>query len=411
MVGHVILLGILLTLQQPPPRGAAQPAADKVILRDRSIVLGLLAPAAPASRGSLELVARRDWARKNLPRRMPAWERASANAARTALAQRQHRLKAWRTDRAANAAADDRIVKWIDRELARGADPGAATQSTLLPIKLSASEVGAVERRPAPADRLMRLAWLCNLPDPESMPLDELKDALEARGYAADAGGRNPPPALDRLLPPVPEPEMLWLGRRAATELAVDSDLRFIRFNDMVVPDTGAGQPLGGMGLNTAFSQLKKLLDPDGAPQNDPLVEKLKAIEAKGRKGAVLTRLEIQPDLDGVTVEATLWVCTGPLRWVPFGSRSATVRPGDIQDDAGKRLADDPQVQGAFSVVESLGLGAVPADLKQRALKIGAATDKALGTARSAFNQDLDALVLPVLEPEGGDSPQPKPQK
>jgi hypothetical protein len=141
------------------------------------------------------------------------------------------------------------------------------------------------------------------------------------------------------------------------------------------------------------------------------LVEKLKAIEAKGRKGAAVTRLEIQPDLDAVTVEATLWVCTGPLRWVPFGARKATVRTGEIRDDAGKRLGDDPQVQGAFSIVESLGLGSVPAELKQRALTIGAATDKALGTARSAFNQDLDALVLPVLEPDGGDPPQPKAQK
>jgi len=37
--------------------------------------------------------------------------------------------------------------------------------------------------------------------------------------------------------------------------------------------------------------------------------------------------------------------------------------------------------------------------LKERSLRIGAATQKALETTRSAFNQDLDALILPVLEP------------
>ena len=67
--------------------------------------------------------------------------------------------------------------------------------------------------------------------------------------------------------------------------------------------------------------------------------------------------------------------------------------------EAGKDLAEDPQVKGAFQIAELLGLGAIPAEVKQRSLRIGAATEKALGMARSAFNQDLDALALPVLEP------------
>ena len=72
-----------------------------------------------------------------------------------------------------------------------------------------------MDRRPAGTERLLRLAWLCKLPDPESMPLDELKDALEARGYALDAAGRSQPVALDGLLPPTPEPEPVWLARRS----------------------------------------------------------------------------------------------------------------------------------------------------------------------------------------------------
>ena len=76
---------------------------------------------------------------------------------------------------------------------------------------------------------MLQLAWVCKLPDPETMPLDELRDALEARGYALDANGRSQSVALDALLPPSPEPEQLWLARRAASELAVDPDLRFLR--------------------------------------------------------------------------------------------------------------------------------------------------------------------------------------
>ncbi len=406
--GMLLVLALLLTGADGPRDAAPSAAFDRIMLRDRSLVQGLVTSVGPGRGGSVEFVVRREWARKNLARRTHTWERAAANSARIALAQRLERLRTWRRDRVANPADDDPIIKWIDHELTRLSAPGAAEQSVLLRVRLPKDEVAGLARRPPSAERLPQLAWLCNLPDPESMPLDELKDALEARGFATDADVKIAPPSLDRLLSPVPEPDQLWLARRAATELASDSDLRFVRFQDMVVPDTGAGQLMGGLGLSTAISELKRLLDPDDARRPDPLVEKLTAIEVRGRKGAVVTRLEIQPDLDGVTVESTLWICIGPKRWVPFGSRTATVRPADVRADAGQRLADDPQVKSAFGIVESLGLGAVPAELKERSLRIGAATEKALGMARSAFNQDLDALALPVLEPQADQPAQPK---
>jgi hypothetical protein len=113
----------------------------------------------------------------------------------------------------------------------------------------------------------------------------------------------------------------------------------------------------------------------------------------------VVTRLAIAPDMSGVTVETTLWVRGGGDRWMPFGSRTATVRPDELRPEAGRDIAEDPQVQGAFRMVEMLGLGSIPQEYKERSLRIGAATQKALDTARSAFNQDLDTLTLPVLEP------------
>ena len=110
-----------------------------------------------------------------------------------------------------------------------------------------------------------------------------------------------------------------------------------------------------------------------------------------------MTKLQIAPDMSNVTVETTLWIRSGD-RWFAFGTRTATVRPEELEAEAGKGLEADPQVQGAFKVVEGLGLGAIPADLKARSLRIGAATEKALGLARSAFNEDLQALALPVRE-------------
>ncbi len=406
MIGTVIALGLLL-LGSEASRGDPPPssAADRIILRDGSTVLGVVNATTPGPRGSIEFLVRRDWAEKALKPQAKRWDQAAAASVRLATQQRRKRLDAWRRDRAAHSEANDRTVQWIDRELARTAG-GAPPKSVLMSVRLPRSEVRELDRRPAGIERLLRLAWLCNFPDPETMPLDELRDALQARGYALDAGGRSQPVALDALLPPAPEPEPMWLARRAATELSVDQDLRFLRFQDTVLPDSGTGGLPGGVGLSTAMSELKRLLDPDQGQQADPLLQKLKAVADRGRAGAVVTRLQIAPDMSNVSVESTLWVRSGD-RWMPFGSRAATVRPEDLGADAAKGLEADPQIQGAFKIVESLGLGAIPADLKDRTLRIGAATEKALGMARSAFNEDLQALALPVLEPPK-DAPPPK---
>ena len=124
----------------------------------------------------------------------------------------------------------------------------------------------------------------------------------------------------------------------------------------------------------------------------------------------MVTGLVIAPDLGGVTVETTFWVRVKGGGWVAYGSRAATVRADDLKADAGGDLAADPQVKGAFSMVEALGFGSIPPELKQRSLRIGAATQKALGDARSAFNRNLNAQMLPVLEPapardDGGRAP------
>ena len=175
-----------------------------------------------------------------------------------------------------------------------------------------------------------------------------------------------------------PSPSQLWLARRAASELAVDPDLRFFDFRTRSCRTQAREGLPGGVGLSTAMSEIKRLLDPDQGEQADPLLEKLKAIAGRGRAGAVVTKLQIAPDMSNVTVESTLWVRAGE-RWMPFGSRAATVRPEDLGAEAGKGLEADPQIQGAFKVVESLGLGAIPEELKTRSLRIGAATETGAG--------------------------------
>jgi hypothetical protein len=408
MLGYAMIVGLVVLGADGQEGAGLAPSADRVTLRDGSVVLGLVTASSPGVRGATEFIVRRAWAEKAIAQHLHRWDRATAATARQALVQRRKRLEAWRRERARHSEPDDRIIGWIDRELDKLAAPGEPKPSLLLRVRLPQGEVRALDRKPASVERLLRLAWLCGFPEPETMPLAQLKDALQSRGYAVDGAAASAPVSVDSLLPLALEPEANWQARRAATELAVDSGLRFIRFQDTVIPDGGGGQDMTAVGLSTALSELKRLLDPDGGRQADPLEEKLTAIAARGRVGAVVTRMEIQPDLSAVTVEMTLWVRGPNQRWAPFGFRAATVRPDDLAGAAGQNLAEDPQVKAGFKIVEMLGLGAIPADLKERSLRGGAATEKALGMARSAFNQDLDAMALPVTEPGRGDQGNPR---
>jgi hypothetical protein len=315
--------------------------------------------------------------------------------------QRLERLASWRRQRANGRPGDDRILIWIDRETERLSDRATVGESTLLPVHLARGDIRTLTRGSPAQARLVQLGWLCGLGTVESLSPDALRDALEGRGFSADGQST---PALDGLLPLTRETEMAWLSRRAASEAAVDSDLRYVRHRGMVFPDVPARQGeapnLGGMGLPAVLGELRRLLEPATA-QEDPLVPIFRKIGESGRVGVVVTRMDIPEDLSHVAVAATLWVQARTEHWVPFVSRSARIRPEEVAPEGGRDLAEDPQVKTAFSIVEGLGLGTISPELKDRSLKMGAATQRALGSARAALSQDLNRLMLPIFEPVG----------
>lgn len=389
MASTALLIG-LATIGAGPPATVA----DAVTFRDGKVALGQVVD--PDRRGSspMILLVRRAWAEANLPDRAAAWEKAEGPLARRAQAQRRGRLVAWRRDRPAVADGGDRITGWIDRELARPAD-GGPDRSPLMGVRLDRADVKSIARKPRSSHRMLRLGWLSDLPDVETMPTADLARALEGRGFAP---GLDAAVAVDSLLPPQPESDERWLVRRASTEVAHDPGGRLLRYQGLVLPEPAPGEaPPAGAGLAAALAWPKDLLGEP--PPVDPLPGKLRELAGRGRVGAVVTRLDLAPDLSAASVETTLWVRSGGDRWTPALSRSATVRPGDLPAGAGDGLADDPQVKTVFGLVESLGFGQVPADLKRRSLVMGAATRQALGRARGALDRELEPLAIPLKAP------------
>jgi hypothetical protein len=417
LVGTLFLTAALLTdgprpsraEPEPPQEAAGESAAEVVTLKDGTMLLGVIQSNAAVARADspsrgvqpFVVVVRRGWAETHLRERLARWDKLAETSIRKSIRPQQERLTIWRRERLAARpnAKDDPIIAWIDAQLALMNEPSRLVKTPLLRASIGRGEIRRIDRRPAAATRLLSQAWLLKLEDPEDLSLADLRQAIEARGLLADA---SKPVSLDPLLPPIPESEPLWLARKAATEITVDSDLRFIRFENLLLPDQkldpAAGLGLSPLNLSSALGDISKLLglEPN---QSDPLVEALERIGAQSRHGAVVTQLRIAPNLSTVTVAVTFWVRGANGRWYADGQRTASVRPDDIGPQAGAALADDKQVQAAFQMVEALGLGAVSGEMKQRSLRIGAAVQQALDLARSEFNQELDRLAFPVLEP------------
>ena len=414
------LIGLLmLGWGQEPPLPSAAPAptpvaltADAITLRDGKVCLGQVIES--DHRGPLIVIVRRAWAEAHLADRAAAWEKAEAATTRQAEHLRHDRLVAWRRTRPTPPDPADPITPWLDAEIARlvaatapskpDDQGGGGPKSPLMVVRFQRPSVRSLDRKPRATGRLLRLAWTLRMTDPETMPLADLNQAIEDRGFAATSDN---PASIDALLPTPLETDEQWVVRRAATELAHLPGGRFLLYGGAVLPEPAAGAaPPAGAALEALTSTLQELL---GEEKKNPLPARFRELTNQGRVGSVVTGLEMSPDMTAATVTTTLWVDPGNGRaWVPEVTRSSTARPGDLAPDAGAHLAEDPQVKAALGVVSALGLGDLAPDLKQRGLNMGFATQKALNDARSALAADLNGFALPLDLP-GNPAPRPKP--
>ena len=386
-----IVLGLAALAAGPAVAPAS--AADSLTLHDGSVVKGRIVD--PSRRTAVSIMMSRAWAEAKIPKRMAAWRAVEDRTQKKARAQRVARLEAWKRERG-GADQDDAIGKLIDAELERLADKDAKP-SRLMVVSIDRREVKQITKSTPDLERLLSLGWRSGLKDVEGMTPAELKTAVQGRGFLAEGGEE---PSLDDLLPLAPESDERWGIRRAATEVTAERSLRFVRYQGLLMPEGVPGQ---APAAQDALGALKGLLG-GGEAAEDPLIAKAKTVADRGRRGMVVTSLEIALDASAVQVESTLWVRSGQDRWDPAVRRPAQVRTDDLKPGAGEELIADPQVKAVFEMVEGLGLGGIDPDLKRRSLGVGAATRLALHQAQSALDGDIQAAALPIGEaPAGAD--------
>ncbi len=99
--GTLILAGSLMAVQKPADKATPLTAAERITLRDGSVVLGLVTSVTNGSRGAVELLVQRDWAERHLKTWAGKWSRAIEAGSKLAARQRRERLGAWKRERAA----------------------------------------------------------------------------------------------------------------------------------------------------------------------------------------------------------------------------------------------------------------------------------------------------------------------
>ena len=90
--GALILAGSLMAFQKPPEQAAA--VADRVTLRDGSVVLGLVTSVGSGPRGAVQLLVRREWAESHLKAWASKWNRTIENGSRLAARDRASGFRA-----------------------------------------------------------------------------------------------------------------------------------------------------------------------------------------------------------------------------------------------------------------------------------------------------------------------------
>ena len=377
---------------KPVQRAKTSPAdttaADRIKFKGGDELLGQVEDSSPA--GSLLVLARREWVRANLPGRAREWEAANESITAEAALQRRERLMVWRHQRPTQPMQGDRITAWLDRELVA---PSKASDSTpLIAVRIAPNLVSSVQRRGEQAARTLRAAWLLGIADAETTPLATLVDTIAGRGMVLQG---DEPIALDRVAPPGPETDDHWLLRRAATEALHDEGLRFIRFGSTILPEPIAGQqPDPAAGTAIAGGVIRDVL---GVGSPDPLAERLRDIADRGRIGALITRIEVAPDLSAVSAESALYY-HGAKGWARGPWRTGSLQVGAVPPAVVAAVARDPQVRGVMELVESIGGGLVSPEMKDRGLVMGTTAGGAVLLARTALISSLTGLALDLTE-------------
>ncbi len=212
MVVRTLVVFLLPMLVLGPPARTEKPgpelAAESIVLKDGKTVAGLLLEPQPrgktvilasaitsgrSSRNSFRVGSRRSKPSQNRPGRTgsPGSRLGSKSVPET-------------------LTRGCKLSTWINREIKKIQSDKAVSDAPLMIVPLDRKDVTKTLKRNASHTRLIRLAWLANIDDPESMKADDLSRALEAKGVSLKGDDQG---SIEKLMPMTFETREQWSVR------------------------------------------------------------------------------------------------------------------------------------------------------------------------------------------------------
>jgi hypothetical protein len=351
--------------------------------------------AGPASGGRWTLLVRREWLRRHEPELFRTTVAGEEERPRRALEQLEGRTIEWR-----QRSTDERLQGYLDQALQEVRERLAEIQrqppppSRILLIEVPAGDVFRQHLQPPDTRRLLALAWLNNLADPEQQAAAAVLRKLTAMGVDVDGAQ----PDLSDQLGTTLLDDRQWAAKVGLVEYQILGKPHFqgtggvLVREDSVQGRPGLGQLLGGLLTEQLEGQLAELLNPQpGARAVNParsekaFSQAIREAEAEGARGLRITELD-QVRGRQVTVKGTFLARMPDGAWKAVWQQAASVDPNGVKAETLDQLAADPTIAEALDQMRKLGLNP-DADLVRLALRHGAATQEALNVVNRDFGQ------------------------
>jgi hypothetical protein len=393
--------------QQRPQPGArpasqAQSVFDRVTLKDRATLLGVILGSAG---DEIYIACRREWMQKNdsgYARR----SQAIAAQEKQAYEQLRDRLELMLADQAELSYRFvleqelDRARRWLATE------PPEPSEFVLL--TLARSDIARAEPSQSAWKPLAIWSWGKQLDAPESQSPSKLQQGLEDLGV--DWKGELPD--LGRRFQAVPQSDEEWHARLALVRFSRAQAIEFqgtqglmLRVEDSSKPANVATLLMQSM-KNSSQSLLKELLSGSDGPSkrsrsSDHPWLKDAAAQLVNEEEDYLraTFLEMDPVAESARVDSAFAVKLPNGQWKTVWQTAVDADRTTVTEADLRRLEEDPQIQSIRQLLAPLGL-ATDESLRN-ALRMGAATMQAQQQINSRFEffrqRYQHRLDLPIL--------------
>ncbi len=406
----MVVLGNRCNAAPPPVKktAAGALAVDVVSLKSGRSIRGAIVQK-HADR-SVTMAVSRAWLQTANPELFAQQDALDLKTQREAWAQTRDRLK----DLLATPPESQRLAFFLQSELDQLETNLAAEEpkrAEFFWMEFTAAQVARMTPATTEHQKLAVIAWNEGLIDVETQDAATLQRELTKRSIRLD----GPTPDISSRLPARLQDDREWAARLAVIEYVYRQPLDFQGMGDTLVR-TGEGQKPD---LTAVFqkvmqqqvdSLLKGLLD-DGPSRLEPVksdrelfAPAIATAESAGVRGFRVTRLQMDPDRNRVSVETRFVAKLDNDRWQTVFIATESADTSQARPDSEAKIAQDPQVKSVLETIKTVGLFD-DAPLKT-ALRTGAATMSALQLADQSFfaftnrytqHVDRPKLLLPGM--------------